>query len=62
MTWNRQTTDCFGALGKPTRPSCQSKDCFARFELPAERETIRDLVFGPKVLAELAILRKLAAA
>jgi hypothetical protein len=65
MTWNRRTTDWFGTFKKPTRPSCVSKDSMSRidgtFEPAVNRDAVRDLLFGPKVVAELAILRRLAA-
>ncbi len=65
MTWNERTTDCFGT-SKTLRPTCRSNDGFLRGDLaplePAlDIDAIRDLVFGPKVLVELAILRRLAA-
>jgi hypothetical protein len=65
MTWNERTTDCLGK-SKTLRPTCRTNDGFLRCDLahpqpPLNLGAIRELVFGPKVLAELAILRRLAA-
>ena len=61
MRWNKRSMDRFGTPKAPVRPSCRSNDII--IPQPAlTNAMIRDLLFGPKVVAELAILRRLAAA
>ena len=74
MTWNKRTTDCFENFGNHTLPphprsapygTCipVNDDDTSRLGLRSptiDASLVRDLLFGPKVLAELAILRRLA--
>jgi len=62
MKWNERTTDCLEILRTRTRPACRNheSDFSAHPDFPVPRALIRDLLFGPKVLAELAILRRIA--
>ena len=64
MNWNERTTDCVAYLRKCPRPTCREMQDFdpaLAFEPMVPRALLRDILFGPKVLAELAILRRLAA-
>jgi hypothetical protein len=54
--------DCLGTRGTIIRPSCRSTSSLQPSPTPTDHAIVRDLVFGPKVVAELAILRRLARA
>ena len=62
MKWNERTMDCLKSVRTRTRPSCRTEDnCdWADLDLVVSLPLIRDLLFGPKVIDELAILRHIA--